>query len=96
MPLKVEKNKLTVATLDMAQMRNAALILESEALVASTRPHNSPRLCLHNSCSHSSGVSPLVVSSGGTPFPKVVSSGGSGIRAGLPWFLQTVEVRKLS
>ncbi|GBL99640.1 hypothetical protein AVEN_68889-1 [Araneus ventricosus] len=40
MPLKVEKNKLTVATLDMAQMRNAAPILESEALVTSTRTHN--------------------------------------------------------
>ncbi|GBM54087.1 hypothetical protein AVEN_247701-1 [Araneus ventricosus] len=37
MPLKVEKNKLTVATLDIAQMRNAAPILESEALVTSAR-----------------------------------------------------------
>ncbi|GBN93936.1 hypothetical protein AVEN_251360-1 [Araneus ventricosus] len=79
MPLKVEKNKLTVETSDMAQMRDAALILESDALVASTgtilRGFASTKL--ESLISHSSGVS---------PFQTVVSSGGSGSGQGSPGF----------
>ncbi|GBL81171.1 hypothetical protein AVEN_120023-1 [Araneus ventricosus] len=100
MPLKVEQNKLTVATLDTAQMRNAALILESEALVASMRTilRGFASIILESLISHSSGVSPFqtVVISGGTLFQTVVSSDGTPFRAGLPWLLQTVEVRTIS
>ncbi|GBO39571.1 hypothetical protein AVEN_162125-1 [Araneus ventricosus] len=81
MLLKVEENKLTVAKLDIAQMRNAALILESEALVASTRTilRGFASTILESLISHSSGVFPFqtLVSSGGTPFQTVVSIGGT-------------------
>ncbi|GBN86082.1 hypothetical protein AVEN_207247-1 [Araneus ventricosus] len=67
MPLKVEKNKLTV------EMRNAAPILESEVLVTSTRTYNSqifealpPQflfreqlLLVESLLSHGNGVSPF-------------------------------------
>ncbi|GBM48193.1 hypothetical protein AVEN_72472-1 [Araneus ventricosus] len=108
MPLKVEKNKITVATIDMAQMRNAALILGSGVLVASTRTilpgFASTVLESYNftqrtaSFSHSSGVSTFqtLVSNGGSAFKTEVSSGDSGFPAGLPWFIQTVEVRTFS
>ncbi|GBN68501.1 hypothetical protein AVEN_111523-1, partial [Araneus ventricosus] len=73
MPLEAGKNKLTVATLDMAQMRNAAPILESEALVTSTRTpkfkifealppqflFREQWLLVESLLSHGSGVSPF-------------------------------------
>ncbi|GBO37036.1 hypothetical protein AVEN_213199-1 [Araneus ventricosus] len=78
----------------MAQMRNAAPILDSEALVTSTRTHKfkifealPPQflfreqwLLVESLLSHGSGVSPFQdnISSGGTGFRAMVSNSGSG------------------
>ncbi|GBL85536.1 hypothetical protein AVEN_134380-1, partial [Araneus ventricosus] len=77
----------------MAQMKNAAPILDSEALVTSTRTHKlkifealPPQflfreqwLLVESLLSHGSGVSPFQdnISSGGTGFRAVVSNSGS-------------------